>query len=148
MTLPMEKNLMQKNNDVLHLAAELNNLEQVLAFVDGYLEAADCSMKTQMQIEVAVEEIYVNIAHYAYKTGTGDAYITVRIEEDPKTVEIEFRDTGMPFDPTANPDPDVTLSAEKRKIGGLGIFMVKKSMDDIQYRRENGCNILKIRKKL
>ncbi len=145
--LPTENKCSKDKCDVLHIAALLDNLDEVLSFVTNRLEEADCSIKQQMQIQIAVEEIFVNIAHYAYNSNPGDAFITVCIEDDPKTVEIEFKDKGMPFDPTANPDPDVTLTAEQRKIGGLGIFMVKKSMDSVKYRREDGCNILTIRKK-
>ena len=135
--------------NVLKISAAVDNLDQVIGFVDGHLEENACPLKLQMQIDVAVEEIYVNIAHYAYQgTEVGDAVISLWIEEDPKTVAIEFRDSGMPFDPLAKDDPDVTLSAAERQIGGLGIYMVKKSMDDMQYQRENGENILTIRKKL
>ncbi len=132
----------------LTVDALVSNLDQVLAFVDGQLETMDCSMKAQMQIDVAVEEIYVNIANYAYAPETGKAYISVRPDPDNASVTIEFRDNGIPFDPLAKADPDVTLSAEERKIGGLGIYMVKKSMDAMEYSRKDGQNILTITKKL
>ena len=130
----------------LILEATLENLSRVLAFVDEQLEARDCPMKIQMQIDIAVEEIYVNIAHYAYAPNIGNAEITVDFEGS--TAVLEFRDTGMFFDPLAKADPDVTLSAEQRQIGGLGIYMVKKSMDAVEYRYENGTNILTIRKEI
>lgn len=123
---------------------ELNN---VIAFVTEELEAVDCPMKTQMQIEVAVEELFVNIAHYAYTPNVGDATIQVWINEA-RELNVTFIDSGMQYDPLAKPDPDVTLSVEKRKIGGLGIYMVKKTMDDMRYRYENGKNILTIVKKV
>ena len=132
----------------LTVDALVSNLDQVLAFVDGQLETMDCSMKAQMQIDVAVEEIYVNIANYAYAPETGKAYISVQPDPDNASVTIEFRDNGIPFDPLAKADPDVTLSAEERNIGGLGIYMVKKSMDALEYRRKDGQNILTITKKL
>ena len=132
----------------LTVDALVSNLDQVLAFVDGQLETMDCSMKAQMQIDVAVEEIYVNIANYAYAPETGKAYISVRPDPENASVTIEFRDNGIPFDPLAKADPDVTLSAEERKIGGLGIYMVKKSMDAMEYNRKDGQNILTITKKL
>ena len=132
----------------LTVDALVSNLDQVLAFVDGQLETMDCSMKAQMQIDVAVEEIYVNIANYAYAPETGKAYISVRPDPDNASVTIEFRDNGIPFDPLAKADPDVTLSAEERNIGGLGIYMVKKSMDGMEYEYRNGQNILTIRKLL
>ena len=131
----------------LTVDALVSNLDQVLAFVDSQLETMDCSMKAQMQIDVAVEEIYVNIANYAYAPETGKAYISVRPDPDNASVTIEFRDNGIPFDPLAKADPDVTLSAEERNIGGLGIYMVKKSMDAMEYSRKDGQNILTITKK-
>ena len=102
----------------------------------------------QMQIDVAVEEIFVNIASYAYGPETGQAEIRFRSEAETGTAEITFIDRGAPFDPLAKPDPDVTLPAEERQIGGLGIFMVKKSMDDVRYEYREAQNILTIRKKL
>ncbi len=130
------------------LQASVESLEKVLAFVDAHLEALACPMKTQMQIDVAVEEIYVNIATYAYAPRTGEAQIRIETVSEPPSVRIEFRDHGIPFNPLARPDPDVTLSAEERQIGGLGIYMVKKSMDEIHYRYEDGQNILSFTKKL
>ena len=134
--------------DVLRVPAQTEELKKVLAFVDSRLEAADCPVKTQLQIDVAVEEIFVNIAHYAYADGDGTAEITARVEGDPAEAVIEFRDAGVPYDPLSRPDPDVTLSAEDRRIGGLGIYMVKKSMDAVRYRHEDGRNVLTIRKRI
>ena len=128
------------------IEASVSNLDEVLAFVDARLEEAGCGMKTQMQIDVAVEEIYVNIASYAYASGRGMATIAVDIDKDKKQIIIEFRDSGMEFDPLAKPDPDTTLSAQERQIGGLGIYMVKKSMDDMTYTRSDGQNILTLYK--
>lgn len=127
--------------------ARLDRLDEVLVFVDAILEDMDCPMKTQMQIDVAVEELYVNIAHYAYAPATGPAEIRVETEPE-RVVAISFIDWGVPFNPLARPDPDVTLSAEERQIGGLGIYVVKKSMDDMTYRREEDRNMLMIRKRL
>ena len=132
----------------LTLEARLENLQQVLSFVDGQLEALDCPMKAQMQIDVAVEELFVNIASYAYQLGVGFATVRLETEQEPLTVVITFIDRGVPYDPLAKADPDVTLSAEEREIGGLGIYMVKKSMDGIAYQYQDGQNILTIRKKL
>ncbi len=132
----------------LKLEASDENLERVIAFVDGELEALECTQKTKMMIDVAVEEIFVNIAHYAYKPETGLALIRVETQSDPKRVKITFRDLGVPYDPLAKPDPDVTLSAEERQIGGLGIYMVKKSMDDMKYEYVDSQNVLTIVKDL
>lgn len=132
----------------LTLEAKIDNLNQALAFVDGVLEETDCPPKIQMQIDVAVEELFVNIAHYAYAPGTGNATIRVETEQNPPSVSVTFIDSGVPFDPLKKPDPDVTLSAEHRQIGGLGIYMVKKSMDEMRYACRDGQNILTIIKKL
>ena len=125
-----------------------DNLESVLGFVDSELENCGCSPKTMIQIDIAVEELFVNIAHYAYGSDTGPATIRVERSEDPRAVTITFIDCGMPYDPLAKPDPDTTLSVEEREIGGLGIFMVKKSMDDMTYEYRDGKNILTIKKNL
>ncbi|MCR5121641.1 MAG: ATP-binding protein [Ruminococcus sp.] len=124
------------------------NLPEVTAFIDEQLEAVDCPMKLQMKIDIAVEEIFVNIANYAYPDGTGTAVIRVEFTDDPLTVEITFIDSGVPYDPLAKPDPDISLSANERQIGGLGIFMVKKSMDDMKYQYLDGQNILTLIKRL
>ena len=132
--------------DELNLEAKVDKLDVVLAFIDERLEALDCPMKAQMQLDVAVEELYVNIASYAYAPGTGSATIRFETTHDPLTVEITFIDSGVPYDPLARKDPDVTLAAEEREIGGLGIYMVKKSMDAVDYEYRNGQNVLRIKK--
>ena len=132
----------------LTIDAKLDNLEEVLAFIDAVLEEADCPMKTQMQIDMAAEELFVNIASYAYTPAVGSATIRVELKRDPTAVRITFIDSGIPYDPLAKEDPDVTLKAEERGIGGLGIYMVKKSMDEMVYEYRDGKNILSIQKKL
>lgn len=129
------------------LAAKAENIGKVTEFVDEQLEALNCPMKAQMQIEIAIDELFGNIANYAYNPNIGQATVRVEIENDPLAVIITFMDGGVPFDPLKKADPDVTLSAEEREIGGLGIFLVKKSMDDISYEYKDGKNILKIKKK-
>ena len=129
----------------LNIEAKVANIPVVTDFLDAALEEAGCPTKTLLQIDVAIDEIFTNIAQYAYEPGTGNA--TVRFEmEEPNTAVITFIDSGMAFDPTAKEDPDVSLSAEERQIGGLGIFMVKKTMDGMYYERRDGQNILQIRK--
>ena len=130
----------------LKLEAKTENLQDVLDFIDGALESVDCPMKIQMQIDVAVEEMYVNVAHYAYAPETGEVTITIDVESTPGKAVITLTDRGVPFDPTAKEDPDVTLSAAERQIGGLGIYMVKKSMDDVSYEYRDGKNCLTIKK--
>ncbi len=132
----------------IDIEAATDNLPKVLEFIDEKLEAAGCPLKTQMQIDVAAEEIFVNIANYAYKPGKGRAKVRVEVSEDPLQVSITFIDHGVKYDPLAKEDPDVSLSAEERQIGGLGIFLVKNTMDDITYRYDNGSNILTLKKAL
>ncbi len=131
----------------LTIQATVDNLDEVLAFVDGILEAADCPLKTQMQIDVAVEEIFVNIANYAYAPDVGNAVIGVDVVGEPPCAHISFSDSGMPYNPLEKEDPDVTLTAEERAIGGLGIFMVKKTMDAMDYEYRHGQNLLTLIKK-
>ena len=133
--------------DELDIEATVENLAAVTAFVDERLEKVGCPMKAQMQIDVAVEEIFINIAKYAYHPETGRATVRVEVGDDPVQVRITFLDHGKPYDPLAKDDPDVTLAAEDRPIGGLGIFMVKQSMDDVKYEYKDGTNILTLTKK-
>ena len=132
----------------LTVQAVIENIPEVTAFVDGQLEALDCPMRAQMQIDVAIDELFGNIAHYAYPQGTGKATVGVEFDADTRVVSVTFTDSGIPFDPLQKPDPNVALSAEEREAGGLGIFMGKKTMDQIRYRFENGRNILTICKKI
>ena len=127
----------------LTIEAKVANLQQVLDFVDENLKSMRCPMKILMQIDVAVEEIYVNVASYAYAPNTGDVTIRMELQEHPRTVVITFIDSGIPYNPLAKADPDVTLSAEERAIGGLGIYMVKKSMDKMEYEYTDQKNVLK-----
>ena len=132
----------------LELEATDDNLQKVLDFVDSRLDASECPMKSKMQLDLAVEEIFVNIAHYAYAPGNGKATVRVEVAGDPVAVTITFVDRGVPYDPLKKADPDVTLSAEERDIGGLGIFLTKKVMDDVSYEYKDGQNILTLKKKL
>ena len=136
------------NTYELNVEASVENLTLVTAFLEEHLEEANCPLKVQMQISVAVEEIYVNIAHYAYAPDTGMATIRLDLPEDLSSVTLTFIDSGVPFDPLAKPDPDVSLSAEERDIGGLGIYMTKKTMDDVRYAYRDGKNMLTLKKGL
>ena len=124
--------------------AETINLNEVLEFIDSRLEENDCPMKTQLQIDVAAEEIFVNVAHYAYKPDIGPVEICIDISDDPKRAAITFIDSGKPYNPLEMPDPDVTLPLDARKEGGLGIYMVKNTMDDVSYEFADGQNRLTI----
>lgn len=132
----------------LTIDATIDNIAQVTAFVDGQLEALGCPVKAQMQIDIAIDELFGNIAHYAYAPETGKATVRVEAAGGPPAVIITFIDNGVPYDPLEKADPDTSLSAEEREAGGLGIYMVKKSMDGIAYEYKDGQNILKIRKNL
>lgn len=136
------------NMKKITVPAKTEELDRVLDFVNETLEGTDCSMRIQTQIDIAVEEIFVNIANYAYNPEIGKAEIVVEITEKPVTVAITFEDSGVPYNPLEKQDPDITLNAEERDIGGLGIFMAKKSMDDIEYTYRDGKNILTIKKAL
>ena len=132
----------------LEIEAAPENLEEVLSFLEERLETTDCSQKARMQIQVAVEEIFINIASYAYQPETGKATVRVEVSGDPVGVTITFVDHGVPYDPLAKEDPDVSLTAEERDVGGLGIFMTKQLMDDVVYEYKDGQNILRIKKSI
>jgi len=135
----------------LVIQAQVDNLHEVQAFYDEMLEEANAPMKAVFQIDVAVEEIYVNIASYAYGDSEGVAILRGEIiegDDKPKRIVMTFIDHGTPFDPLAKEDADVTLSAEERGIGGLGIYMVKKSMDEVSYEYKDSSNIFTIVKYL
>ena len=128
------------------VAADLDSLNDVLAFVDGEMERAGCSMKLMTQVDMAVEEIFVNIARYAYHPEAGEASVRCEAGGDPFQIVVGFADRGRPFNPLDREDPDVTLDAEARQLGGLGILMAKKLMDEIQYEYRDRKNILTLRK--
>ena len=128
--------------------ADVKNLEAVTAFVDEGLEQFDCPPRIQMQLDIAVDELFSNIAYYAYQPGTGEATVRLEITQDPACAALTFIDSGVPYDPLSHTDPDITLSAQERQIGGLGIYMVKKSMDQVSYQYLDGKNMLTIRKNL
>lgn len=132
----------------LTIDATVENIVQVTSFVEEKLEALGCPIKAQMQISVAIDELFGNIAHYAYNPEVGPATVRVEVIRSPLAVVITFIDNGVQYDPLAKEDPDTALSAEEREIGGLGIYMVKKSMDEITYEYREGQNILRIRKNI
>ena len=129
------------------LEAAEENLDEVLRFVEDTLENTGCSLEDQRQIAIAVEEVFINIVSYAYKPGRGDTTLRLDVSQDPAEITITFIDHGVPFDPLAKEDPDIDLPAKQRKVGGLGIFVVKNLMDDVFYEYRNGQNILTMKKK-
>ena len=132
----------------MNIEATIDNIPTVTAWVDEQLEALDCPMKAQMQIDIAIDELFSNIARYAYNPEIGPATVRVEVAENPMAVVITFIDKGIPYDPLKQEDPNTHLPAEEREIGGLGIFMVKKTMDDITYEYKDGQNILTIKKNI
>ena len=131
----------------LTVTADDNNLEAVQDFIREQIGFACENVKTLMQIDLAIEEIFVNIAHYAYTNG-GDVTIKCDFSDESHILTVVFLDSGKQFDPLAKPDPDVTASAEDRGIGGLGIFLTKKYMDNVKYSYTDGKNVLTIEKTL
>ena len=130
------------------MEAVRENIPRITGFVDAALEQMDCGVKAQMAIDIALDEILANICLYAYAPGTGTVEVYVDHDAENRMAVITFRDSGVPFDPLQKEEPDTTLTAEEREIGGLGIFLVRKTMDAMEYRREDGFNVLTIRKKI
>ena len=126
--------------------AIIENVEKVTAFVNAELEKINCPAKAKAEIDIAIDELFSNIANYAYNPEIGKATVQFEVQKNPMAVIITFMDNGKPYDPLKREDPNVTLSVAERQIGGLGIFMVKKSMDSVEYEYKDNHNILKIKK--
>lgn len=135
------------SRDDLTIEADAEHLDEVQTFLEERLSGAGCPPKARMQLGLAAEEIFMNIASYAYAPGKGSATVRVKINEQRTEAAITFADRGVPYDPLKRSDPDVTLSAEERNIGGLGIFLTKKLTDDAQYVYRDGQNILTVIKR-
>lgn len=138
---------MSKMQDIT-LQASDDTLYTVLDAIEAHLCRNGCPDEVRTELLISVEEIYVNIAHYAYGGKAGEATVQMEVTQDPRICRVVFRDRGVPYNPLEKEDPDLSLSAEEREIGGLGIYMVKQYMDKIEYRYEDGCNILTIEKLL
>ena len=128
--------------------AKIEVLDDVLSFVEETLDSYGCLMKIQTSICVAIEEVFVNVANYAYPKSEGDVKVTVQFNKENRNVTFRIIDKGIPFNPLDKPDPDTTLSIEEREIGGLGIYITKKTMDEVNYTYENNENILTMIKKI
>ncbi|MBQ7639243.1 MAG: ATP-binding protein [Clostridia bacterium] len=137
---------MKKDVKTLTVEAKKENLDCVISFITGFFEEHGCSMKTVMQAQLCAEEVFVNIVSYAY--GKEGGSVEISLSENEGSAEIVFADSGVPYDPIKKEDPDLTLSADKRRIGGLGIFLVKKNMDKVSYAYENGKNVLTMLKRI
>ena len=132
----------------LKLMASDGTLQQVLSEIENCLTENGCPAKLITPILIAAEEIYVNIAHYAYGGKEGEAKVGMEVTSDPKRCRLVFKDRGIPYNPLEKEDPDITLKAEDRPIGGLGIYMVKEMMDSVEYEYKDGQNILIMEKVL
>ncbi len=126
--------------------SKLEELVDILSYLEHELEEVDAPIKVAVAMDIAVEEMYVNICHYAYEQDDIGGPSEVNVTTTPNSVEVEFIDWGKEFNPLEKADPDVTLDAEDRNIGGLGIFMVKKSMDEVSYRRDGDKNVFVMKK--
>ena len=122
--------------------AKTEALSDVLGFVEQMLDSFECPIKIQVALCVAIEEVFVNVAHYAYGEGEGNMSLGIGFDEESRAITFRMTDKGIPFDPLKKPDPDISLSADEREIGGLGIFITKKTMDSLTYTYENNENIL------
>ena len=127
--------------------ADIENIAVVTEFVNEALKTARCPGRAQMQIDIAIDELFSNIAYYAYGQRGGDILLRLEFPEVSGGVRLTFIDRGTPFNPLKKKDPDITLSAEERQIGGLGIYMVKQSMDEVSYEYTDGENRLTVVKK-
>ncbi len=130
------------------LAAKIDSIAEATAFMDAELEMVDCPMKAQVQLDIVLDELFSNIARYAYKGGDGEASVSFGFDPETRTVSIVLKDRGIAYNPLEKEEPDVTLPLDKRPIGGLGIFLVKKNVDKMTYARRNGQNILTVLKKI
>ena len=134
------------NEKCLTVAATMDNLDRVIGFVEEQLNEEACPVKIQGQIIVSLEELYVNVVNYAYDGAVGECslYMSILPCDNERKMVLTIKDRGKPFNPLLRQDPDITLSADERQIGGLGIYMVKKSMDQVTYEYDSGYNALTI----
>ena len=137
-----------KTEKFINISADIDNLPVIIEFVDRLLDKNGCMVNIKSEINVAVDEIASNIVHYAYKGRAGDLTLMVDFEDCGRKAIITFKDSGMRFNPLEKDDPDVNKNAEERKIGGLGIYIVKKLMDFVSYEYSNGMNVLRLEKKI
>lgn len=140
-------NQINKEN-CLEITAQRQNFTEIKPWLEKALDEINCQGKPRKQLLIAVDEIFTNIASYAYDTPDGTAQIKINYNETETTVELKFVDSGIPYNPLTQDDPDIKQRIEERTVGGLGIFMVKKMMDSIEYHREDNKNILILKKKI
>ncbi len=131
----------------LVLPNDIETIPQLNEFIDLVAEEVGLDMSLTMSLNLAMEEAVVNVMDYAYPDGQ-KGNVEIEVTADQEWMTFVITDTGIAFDPTTKEDADTTLSAEERPIGGLGIFLVRQLMDDINYKRESNKNVLTLRKKL
>ena len=131
----------------LTVPAQTEQVDILQDLLHQQLDETGCSMAIALQLELVVEEAFVNIATHAYTQPGGTASFTCEVDRTARQIMLRFKDQGIPFDPLQSPDPDTTLKADERKIGGLGIYLIKKTMDKCEYVYEQGSNILTAWKK-
>ena len=136
----------EQHTNEIRVQATVDNTEKVAEFIGTRLQACGCPFDVQMQIAIAVDEIFGNVVDYAYETETGFATVRIEVHHDPSEALITFSDEGIPYDPLKNDDPDTTLPPDARSTGGLGVYFVKNIMDDVSYEYREGQNILRMRK--
>ena len=134
--------------NTITVPARADQPDTVQAFIGQMLSAVPCAPETQIQLQIIVEELFVNIAHYAYPQGVGTAVVGCKVDGCPPGVTIQFRDRGIPFNPLLREDADLTHPAEEHPPGGLGLLMVKQAADRIHYAYEDDQNILPLQKGL
>ena len=134
--------------DPITVPAYKENLADVLEFIRQKVEAYPHQESSLLQLELSLEEAYVNIASYAYPEEPGDVIVGLKIDENPLVVTVELVDTGIRFDPLEKDDPDISIGIDERKPGGLGILLLKQNADQVHYQYLEGKNILTIRKRL
>ena len=130
----------------LKIEATVENLPIVTEFIIVPLEEMNCKPKILMQLELVIEELFVNVASYAYKPNVGNCIVCKNFEDNPRAINVTFIDSGVPYNPLEQKDPDTSLGVEEREIGGLGIFLVKKNVDAITYEYKDGRNVLTFKK--
>ncbi len=132
----------------LKIEAQIENWDQVRTFIENMMEEHSATEQDIFQMDIAVEELFVNVANYAYAPEHGMVEIEVSISENPKKMQVTLIDQGIPYNPLEREDPDITLGLDEREIGGLGIYMVKQSMDEVRYEYKDNSNVMTIVKNL
>ena len=128
---------------VLKLPADISNLRDFVEFVSSCAEGQGINPGRITEIGVATEEVLVNICNYAYQDQVGEVKVSCMLDDESRFI-IEIEDTGIPFDVHGLDAPDLTDDIAERQVGGLGVFIIKELMDDVQYRREDNKNILRL----